>query len=79
MTMHPDPHAPHPIKRSRMVLAAKPRAQKPSALRLVLGASLEGAVFFVSLAVLLLAVLLIAGTDAQVHAWAHWARNLVGG
>jgi hypothetical protein len=86
MTMHPDPHPPHPVRpfaeppAYRRYPVAEPPARTP-AWRIVLAiglAILEAAVFVVSLLVTLFAIMLLS-SDAHVNAWGLWLRGIFGG
>jgi hypothetical protein len=87
MTMHPDPHPPHPVRpfdaeppAYRRYPIAEPPLRR-SAWRIVLAVGLaiiEGVVFVVSLLVTLFAIMLLS-SDAHVNAWGLWLRNILGG
>jgi hypothetical protein len=86
MTMHPDPHPPHPVR----PFDADPPARRPplstrpprrSAWQIARGigrAIIEGVVFVVSLLVTLFAIMLMS-SDAHVNAWGIWFRGIFGG
>jgi hypothetical protein len=87
MTMHPDPHPPHPVRpfdaeppayRRCPVAAPPPRR---SAWRIVMAvglAVLEAVVFIVALLALMFAIMLMS-SDAHVNAWGLWFRGIFGG
>jgi hypothetical protein len=89
MTMHPDPHPPHPVRpfgaeppAYRRYPIAEPPPRR-SAWRIVLAvglAILEAAVFIVALlAAVLLAPLILFGDAASINAWGLWLRGIFGG
>jgi hypothetical protein len=86
MTMHPDPHPPHPVRPFADPPAYRryPIAEPPprrSAWQIAWGigrAIIEGVVFVVSLLVTLFAIMLLS-SDAHVNAWGLWLRGIFGG
>jgi hypothetical protein len=86
MTMHPDPHPPHPVRpfadppayRRYPIAEPPPRRSAWRIVRAIGLAILEAAVFIASLLALMFAIMLLS-SDAHVNAWGLWFRGIFGG
>jgi hypothetical protein len=88
MTMHPDPHPPHPVRpfadppAYRRYPVAEPPARTPAwrrALAVSGIAIVEGFTLVFGLASVLLASLMLFGDPASINAWGLWFRGIFGG